>query len=445
MGMSQHRRFMAPVVALGVVGIALAGCSGGGGNGDGGGGGGDDDKSVTIMGAFTDAQAAAFQADLDAWSEESGITVTYDGNTDFQTAVVARATAGNPPDIAIYPQPGVLKSQVNQLFPLEELGIDVAAIIADEANGLGEIAQVDGQTFGLPYSINVKSLVWYNPAAFEAAGLTVPTTDAELGDLQQQIIDEGLGYPWCVGIESGAATGWPATDWLEEYVLRYGGLEEYNAWIAGDVLFDSDLVKQAGEKVASELLEDGKVNGGGQAAATTAFQTAGNQLFVEGKDKGQCFMMRQGSFIADFFPEDIKAQIADGDLSNVDFFQLPSPEGTDTAMLGGGDLVGAFTNNESTKAVVEYITGKEFGTNGYASQAIFLSPHNEFDTSNYTTEFQKKAQQLLAESTLFGFDASDQMPGEVGAGTEWTELTSWFAGQKSMEQAFQAIDASWPR
>ncbi|WP_460720329.1 ABC transporter substrate-binding protein [Microbacterium aureliae] len=443
--MSQHRRFMAPVVALGVVGIALAGCSGGGGNGDGGGGGGDDDKSVTIMGAFTDAQAAAFQADLDAWSEESGITVTYDGNTDFQTAVVARATAGNPPDIAIYPQPGVLKSQVNQLFPLEELGIDVAAIIADEANGLGEIAQVDGQTFGLPYSINVKSLVWYNPAAFEAAGLTVPTTDAELGDLQQQIIDEGLGYPWCVGIESGAATGWPATDWLEEYVLRYGGLEEYNAWIAGDVLFDSDLVKQAGEKVASELLEDGKVNGGGQAAATTAFQTAGNQLFVEGKDKGQCFMMRQGSFIADFFPEDIKAQIADGDLSNVDFFQLPSPEGTDTAMLGGGDLVGAFTNNESTKAVVEYITGKEFGTNGYASQAIFLSPHNEFDTSNYTTEFQKKAQQLLAESTLFGFDASDQMPGEVGAGTEWTELTSWFAGQKSMEQAFQAIDASWPR
>ena len=166
MGMSQHRRILVPVVGLGVVGMALAACSGGGGGDNGGGG---DSQTVSIMGAFTDAQAAAFQADLDAWSETSGITVTYDGNTDFQTAVVARATAGNPPDIAIYPQPGVLKSQTNTLFPLEELGLDVDAITADQANGLGQIAEVDGQTYGLPYSINVKSLVWYNPAAFEAA------------------------------------------------------------------------------------------------------------------------------------------------------------------------------------------------------------------------------------------------------------------------------------
>lgn len=444
MGMSQHRRILAPVVALGVVGMALAGCTGGGGD-DGGDGGGGDGETVWILGGFTDAQAEAFQADLDKWGETSGITVRYDGNTDFQTAVIARATAGNPPDIAIYPQPGVLKSQTKQLFPLEDLGIDVEAITADEANGLSDIAVVDGQTFGLPYSINVKSLVWYNPAAFEAAGLTVPTTDAELTALQQQIMDEGLGYPWCVGLESGAATGWPATDWLEEYVLRFGGLEEYNAWIAGDVLFDSPLVNEAGDKVATELLEEGKINGGGQAAATTAFQTAGNQLFVKGKDNGQCFMMRQGSFIADFFPDDIKAQIQEGDLSNIDFFQLPSPEGTDTAMLGGGDLVGAFTDSDAVKQVVEYITGKEFGTNGYATQAIFLSPHNDFDTSFYTTEFQRKAQELLAASTLFGFDASDQMPGEVGSGAEWRELTSWFAGQKTMEQAFQAIDAAWPR
>ncbi|APZ33634.1 hypothetical protein BOH66_04635 [Microbacterium aurum] len=443
MGMSQHRRILAPMMALGVVGLALAGCTGGGG--DGGDGGGGSGETITIMGGFTDAQAEAFQADLDKWGETSGIKVSYDGNTDFQTAVIARATAGNPPDIAIYPQPGVLKSQTQQLFPLEDLGIDVEAITADEANGLGEIAVVDGQTFGLPYSINVKSLVWYNPAAFEAAGLTVPTTDAEMTALQQQIIDEGLGYPWCVGLESGAATGWPATDWLEEYVLRYGGLEDYNAWIAGDILFNSDLVNEAGDKVATELLAEGKVNGGGAAAATTAFQTAGNQLFVEGKDNGQCFMMRQGSFIADFFPDDIKAQIAENDLTNIDFFQLPAPEGAEQAMLGGGDLVGAFTDSDEVKQVVEYITGKEFGTNGYASQAIFLSPHNDFDTSFYTTEFQKKAQELLAGSEIFGFDASDQMPGEVGSGTEWSELTSWFAGQKTMEQAFDAIDASWPR
>ncbi len=422
------------------IALALTGCSGGGGGEDGGG----DAKEITILGAFTDVQAAAFQADLDKWSETSGVKVTYDGNTDFQTAVVSRASAGNPPDIAIYPQPGVLKSQTNTLYALEDLGIDVAAITADQANGLGTIAQVDGKTYALPYSINVKSLVWYNPSAFEAAGLSIPSTDEELTELQSTIIDEDLGSPWCVGMESGAATGWVATDWLEEYVLRYGGLEEYNAWIAGDVTFDSDLVKKAGEKVASQLLEEGKINGGGPAAATTSFQTAGNQLFADGKDNGQCFMMRQGSFISDFFPDEIKSQIEAGDLSNIDFFQLPSPEGTDAAMLGGGDLVGAFTDSDETKQVIEYLVGKDFGTNGYASQAIFLSPHSDFDASNYTSEFQKKAQDLLAESSVFGFDASDQMPGEVGAGTEWTQLTNWFSGQSSMEEAFTAIDASWP-
>jgi alpha-glucoside transport system substrate-binding protein len=155
-------------------------------------------------------------------------------------------------------------------------------------------------------------------------------------------------------------------------------------------------------------------------------------------------MMRQGTFIADFFPDDIKAQIADGDLSNADFFQLPSPEGTDPAMLGGGDLVGAFTKSDATKQVIEYITSKEFGTNGYASQAIFISPHADFDATQYSSEIQKRAAGILADTTLFGFDASDQMPGEVGSGTEWTYLTQWFAGQSTMQNAFQQIDASWP-
>ncbi|MFT3797000.1 ABC transporter substrate-binding protein [Microbacterium sp.] len=436
--MTLHRKIVG-FGAIAAVAVGMAGCAGGTSGGDATG-----DATVTIMGAFTDAQAEAFQAELDAWSKESGIAVTYDGSTDFSTAVVARATAGNPPDIAIYPQPGVLLNQTQSLYSLEDLGIDVDTIIADEATGLGDIVKQDGKTYGLPYSVNVKSLVWYNPAAFAAAGLTVPTTDAELTALEDKIVSDGLGYPWCVGLESGGATGWPATDWLEEYVLRYGGLDGYKSWIAGETKFDSDLVNEAGDKVADMLLTDGHVNGGGPAAATTSFQTAGNQLFVEGKDNGQCFMMRQGSFIADFFPDDIKAEIADADFTNVDAFQLPSPEGTDSAMLGGGDLVAAFTNSDATKEVVEYLVGSEFGTRGYADQAIFISPHNDFDTSYYSSELQKKFSGMLSESELFGFDASDQMPGEVGAGTEWTHLTSWFAGQETMEQAFQAIDASWP-
>jgi len=403
-----------------------------------------DDKKVEIMGAFTGAQAEAFQAELDAWSESSGITVTYSGSDTFQTAIVTRVTAGDPPDIAIYPAPGVLKQQTASLVPLDDL-IDVESIVADEAQGLPDIAKVDGVTYGLPYSINVKSLVWYNPEAFDKAGYAVPTTDDELTALTDQIKADGAGYPWCIGIESGGGTGWAATDWLEEYVLRYGGLDAYNQWITHDVLFDSPLVTKAAEKFGDIALSPGNVNGGGQAIATTNFGTAGNQLFVDGKDNGQCFMMRQGTFIADFFPDDIKAEIAAGDYTHTDAFPLPTPDGATSGALGGGDLVGAFNTDASTKQVLEYLVSKDFGTNGYAGQAIFLSPHASFDASLYGSKFQAAAAQVVADAEVFGFDASDQMPGAVGSGTEWTSLTEWIAGQKTLDEALKAIDASWPQ
>ena len=442
--MKLPRKYLAVGVMTAATALVLSGCSGGGDGGSGSGGGGGEE--VEILGAFTGDQAAAFQDELDTWGETSGITATYNESADFGTAVVTRVTAGDPPDIAIYPQPGVLKQQTASLIDLSTI-LDVDAVTADEAQGLGDIAVVDGTTYGLPYSINVKSLVWYNPAAFTAAGYTVPTTDEELSALTDQIREDGTGYPWCIGIESGAATGWPATDWLEQYVLDYGGLDLYNDWISHDVLFTDDVVQQAAEKFGDIALTEGNVNGGGPAIATTNFGTAGNQLFVEGADNGQCFMMRQGTFIADFFPDEIKEQIAADDYTNIDTFPLPTPEDADNnGVLGGGDLVGAFSDDDNTAAVVEYLTSSDFGTNGYAGQSIFLSPHTDFDTSNYTSKFQEAGAAVLGDAEIFGFDASDQMPGAVGAdsGVELTNLTEWITGQKDLDQALQDIDDNWP-
>ncbi len=436
----RNKAVIAAVVIVGTS-VALTGCSSAGSSGGAAG-----NTLVKISGGFTAAQATAFQADLDKWSKGKGITVKYSGSTNFQQSIVTSVKAGNPPDIAIYPQPGVLKSQISAMKPLDTLGVDVAAVTADEPNGLGDIGKFNGKTYGLPYSINVKSLVWFNPAAFKARGYQVPTTDAEMVALEKKIVSDGAGYPWCVGIESGAATGWAMTDWLEEYVLRYGGLTNYKDWISGKLPFSSDLVKKAAAKVQSEILADGQVNGGGKAMATTNFGKAGNQLFVSGKAQGQCFMMRQGTFIADFFPDNIKAEIAKKDTTNVNVFTLPTPaDAKTTGTLGGGDLVGAFKTTAATKKVVQYLVGKEFGTNGYASQAIFLSPHTTFDSSLYSSPFQAAAQKAVADAKIFGFDASDQMPGAVGSGTEWTNLTAWVTGQKTLNAALSDIDASFPK
>jgi alpha-glucoside transport system substrate-binding protein len=402
--------------------------------------------TVNISGAFTGAQGTAFQDDLNAWAKGKHITVNYHGSNSFQTSIITQVKGGQAPDIAIFPQPGILKSLISQgMIPLNKL-VDVKKITSDEAKGIPNIAEVNGQTYGLPYNINVKSLVWYNPKAFATAGYKVPTTDAELTALQAKIIADGTGYPWCVGIASQGSNGWPMTDWFEEYVLRYGGLTQYNNWITHKLLFDSPLVKKAAAKVESMIFAPGAVNGGGKAIASTDFGAAGNNLFVSGgKAAGQCFMMRQGTFITGFFPKDIQTSVNAGSTADVNAFVLPTPSGSVTSgTLGGGDIAGAFKNTPAVKEVLSYLVG-DFGTHGYdKTWTAALSPHNNYPTSNYSSPFQKIASQAVSKAKVFGFDASDQMPGAVGAGTEWSNLTEWTAGQETLDQALKAIDASWP-
>src|SRR3954469_7801206 len=439
------------VLALGAMtvgtALALSGCSGGGSSSSGG-SSGKATGTVSISGAFTGAQATAFQNDLNKWSQGAGkgITVKYSGSSGFQTSIVTQVKGGQAPDIAIFPAPGILKGLIgNGMVPLEDM-IDLKTTESDMAAGLPDIAKVNGKTYGLPYSINVKSLVWYNPAAFKKAGLTVPTTDAELQALSAKIIHDNKGYPWCVGIAAQGANGWPMTDWIEQYVLDYGGLPQYNDWITHKVKFDSPLVKKAATKVQSMLFAPGAVNGGGKAMASTDFGAAGNNLFkTGGKGAGQCYMMRQGTFITGFFPKDIQAQIGKDDLTNVNAFSLPAPAGAKNGVLGGGDIVGAFKNNPAVAKVVSYLVGPKFGTNGYAKEwTAHLSAHKDFPTSAYANPFQSVAQKAVAAGEVFGFDASDQMPGAVGSGTEWSNLTQWTAGQQSLDQSLKNIDASWP-
>ena len=440
------------ILALGAMtvgtALALSGCSGSSGGGGNGGGGGGATGTVNISGAFTGAQATAFQNDLNKWSKGAGkgITVKYNGSNSFQTSIVTQVKGGQAPDVAIFPQPGVLKSLIgSNMVPLDDL-VNLSDVVSDEAQGLPDITKVNGKTYGLPYSINVKSLVWYNPAAFKKAGLEVPTTDDELMALQDKVIKENKGYPWCVGLAAQGAAGWPMTDWFEEYVLRYGGLKGYNDWITHKVKFDSPLVRKAAAKVESLLFKPGAVNGGGKAMASTDFGAAGNNLFkTGGKSAGQCFMMRQGTFITGFFPKDIQAQIAKKDLTNVNVFPLPTPSGATAGALGGGDIVGAFKNNDAVKKVVGYLVGKDFGTNGYAKEwSSHLSAHKDFPTDQYASPFQSAAQKAVQGAEIFGFDASDQMPGAVGAGTEWSNMIQWAAGQQSLDETLKNIDSSWP-
>jgi len=398
---------------------------------------------VTIFGGFGGDQAKGFQAELDAFGAANGIKITYTTLASYDTDIRVKVKAGQAPNIGMWPQPGGLLEYSSVLEPIDGLkSVDLASIKKTLVPGWANLAVKGGKTYGLPVSANVKSLVWYNPANFKAAGLTVPKTDADMTKLTDTIKSKKLGYPWCIGIESGGATGWAATDWMEEYVLRYGGEAQYTAWWKGKLAWSSPTVQKAAKKFAEVALTKGNVNGGGKAIAATGFGATA-QLFAT--DKNKCFMMRQGSFITDFFPDAIKAEYAANDFTHVGVFKLPTPAGATDAVLGGGDLAAGFNDNAATKKVLGYILSDKLGQNGYFEKyPSYLSAHKTFPSAGYKNPITKKIATILSGAKAFGFDGSDLEPAVVNA-TEWKELTAWIAGKKTMKAAFAAIDASWDK
>lgn len=399
------------------------------------------DGAVTIFGGYGEADAANFQAVLTEFGEANGIEITFTSLASFDTDIKVKIEAGQEPDIALWPQPGGLKDLADVLVPLSEV-FDISGPQATLVPGWDTLAVVDGELYGLPVSANMKTLVFYNPAAFAANGYTVPTNDAELVALESQIKADGSGYPWCAGIESGGATGWAFTDWMEQYVLDYNGIEAYNAWIAGDLSFGSPEVSKAAEEVSKRLLADGQVNGGGVAMATDSFGNTAPLFETGGKAAGQCFMLRQGSFITGFMPEDIQAQIAAGDYSNVDVFALPAPEGAQEGVIGGGDLFAVFDGHvdQDVAKVAEFIASDEVLK--YMVSAGAISPHSTFDPALYPNELNRKIGEAMAAAAVFGFDGSDQMPSEVNA-EFWAAGTDYVAGRATWQEVAARIDGKY--
>ena len=184
------------------------------------------------------------------------------------------------------------------------------------------------------------------------------------------------------------------------------------------------------------------MNGGGISMATDSFQNTA-PLFADGKDNGQCFMLRQGSFITSFMPENIQAEIAAGNYSNLDVFALPAPEGAQAGVLGGGDIAAVFQGHvdQDVAKVAAFIFSPEVLKYQVATGDI--SPHKTFDLSLYPNEMQRKIGEAMANAEVFGFDGSDQMPAEVNA-EFWAAGTDFVAGRVTWAEAAERIDSRYP-
>ena len=411
---------------------------------DGGGGSGASDQeagdgTVVILGAFGGQEQAAFEESLAAFEDESGIEIQYTGDQDFDTTIRTRTDAGDAPDIALFPQPGGLLDLADEGFiaPIGDF-MDVGGLEDTLIPGFLEAATSDGDVYGAPMRMAVKSLVWYPMPEYEEAGYnTEPQSLEELSDVAQQIMQDGTP-PWCIGWESDQATGWVGTDWLEEMVLRTAGPDVYDQWVAHEIPFDDPQIVAALDAAGEILKQDGMVLGGNRAILNTGFADAMQPAFA---DQPRCYLHRQGNFATGFYPEDVQQNLDE----EVGLFVLPPAEdGFDgQPILGGGDLAAMFNaEDEEAQQVFEFLVSDEFGAE-WAQIGGWLSPHQTFDTSNYADETTRNIATIAAESDVFRFDASDLMPANIGSGVFWTEMVKWIDGQSS-EDTLANIEEEWP-
>jgi alpha-glucoside transport system substrate-binding protein len=397
-------------------------------------------ETISVFGPWMGDEKGNFERVVAYFEQATGAKVNYAGSDSFEQQIVIDAQAGSAPNISVFPQPGLAADLAAKGFiaPLSDTVKN--AVVNDYAAGQSwvDLASFKNQKgnkefFGVFYRADLKSLVWYSPDNFQDAGYDVPETMEDLKSLTEQIVADG-GTPWCIGLGSGAATGWPATDWVEDLMLRTQPASVYDKWVTNEIKFDDPRVVGAIEEFGWFARNDDFVDGGAGAVSSTDFRDSPKGLF---QSPPKCYLHRQASFIPAFFPEGTELGL------DADFFYFPSYESKDLGnpVLGAGTLVSITNDSKGARAFIDFIRSP-IAHELWMAQTGFISAHLKANPETYASETAKKQGEILRYATTFRFDASDLMPGKIGAGSFWTGMVDYTGGKDAKEVA-NDIQKTW--
>ncbi|MGO2355225.1 MAG: ABC transporter substrate-binding protein [Marinomonas foliarum] len=397
-------------------------------------------ETISVFGPWMGDEKGNFERVVAYFEKATGAKVNYAGSDSFEQQIVIDAQAGSAPNISVFPQPGLAADLAAKGFiaPLSDTVKN--AVVNDYAAGQSwvDLATFKNQKgnkefFGVFYRADLKSLVWYSPDNFQDAGYEVPETMEDLKSLTEQIVADG-GTPWCIGLGSGAATGWPATDWVEDLMLRTQPASVYDKWVTNEIKFDDPRVVGAIEEFGWFARNDDFVDGGAGAVSSTDFRDSPKGLF---QSPPKCYLHRQASFIPAFFPEGTELGL------DADFFYFPSYESKDLGnpVLGAGTLVSITNDSKGARAFIDFIRSP-IAHELWMAQTGFISAHLKANPETYSSDAAKKQGEILRYATTFRFDASDLMPGKIGAGSFWTGMVDYTGGKDSKEVA-RDIQKTW--
>jgi alpha-glucoside transport system substrate-binding protein len=388
---------------------------------------------VHIMGVWGGEELNAFRDVAAGWEKETGWSAEFEGTRDLAAVLRSRVMGGHPPDLAVLPNPALMKEFVRngKLKPLDNI-LEIPKLRRDYSGTWLRLGSVDGTLFSLFVKATIKSTIWYSPKEFAAKGWEIPKTWKELISLSDRLVAEGK-VPWSIAVESGGASGWPASDWIQEIFLHESGPNLYDRWVAHRIPWTHQAVKSAFEKFGKIALGPGYTAGGVQAILATHFIDGSYLPFLT---PPMAYMVFLGSFtqafIANQFP-----RLKPG--KDYDFFPFPTIDSKYAgAVTGAADGVVMFRETPTSRSFLRYMSLAE-GWEPWAKRGGFTSPNHSMPLELYPDPLSAKVAKLLTTSSIFRFDADDLMPAEV-QNTFWKGIMDYLRNPHDLESILKRIE-----
>jgi ABC-type glycerol-3-phosphate transport system substrate-binding protein len=386
-------------------------------------------EELEVAAVWTGTEEERFNLVLDAFEQETGATVQYTSTgDDIAPVLTPRVEGGDPPDVAMLPQPGLL-SEFASRDALQPLTDEVESQIDANYDAVWkDLGSVDGELYGVWFKAANKSTVWYDVEALDSAGVTPPETWDDMVTASQTISDSGV-TPWSIA----GADGWTLTDWFENVYLSQAGADMYDQLTNHEIPWTDPSVEEALNTLAEIWGAEGFVVPG---ALQNDFPTSVTTVF----SGGEAAMVYEGDFVAGVISGETDAVVGE----DANFFPFPAV-GDAPAVVGGGDVAVAFTDSEATMALMAYLASPE-AAEIWVAEGGFTSPNKSVDTSLYPDEISRGiAEGLIAAGDAFRFDMSDQMPsafgGTPGAGM-WQDLTEFLDDPTDVQGTMESLEAN---
>jgi alpha-glucoside transport system substrate-binding protein len=420
---SLKRGFILPIVAV----LVAVGCGTGTTQSAG---------SVKVMATWTGNEQASFMAVMKPFTDQTGITIQYEASRDQDALLTTRVAAGNPPDLAAAPSPTLLTNfaktgkvkALNSIVDMTALSSQVSKTWIDLGEPVG-----DGKLYQVYSWVSLKGLIWYDPKNFTAKGYQVPSSWDGLISLQNQIKAGGT-TPWCVALESGAASGWPGSDWVKEIVLSQSGPTVYDNWWQGKQKWTSPEIKQAWQTWGTILgAGDSNVYGGSKNMVATNFGDGGTPMF---QTPPKCYMHNQASFITSFFTS-ANPSLQPG--TDYNFFALPDVTSQYAgAHVVAGDAWSMFNDTPQAEKMIKYLTTAQ-AQDIWVKRGGKISPNNQVSVDDYPDALSKSTAQILVATKIGKYDAGDLMPADM-KNAYWAAVLQFAQDQSKLDSILANLD-----